>query len=330
MSDLLRVRPDDPEYVAMARAEAEFWNNNPGWSDATGAMLDDESQLHYNRRYTGDGNTRWFETIPQFGDFKRGLVIGAAGLTREARILETNPSLHLTIMDISPGAISERATQLSPKFPGRVGTAIADFNFIELPQNSYDLIISSAVLHHVTNLEHLAHQVQRTLTPDGYFFLEDYVGESRLRFTLAKKLTYELMYNREMTRQRRLPATLEWVNDEALLSPFCCVRSADVLATLREHLHEVRLRTAGALAFPLIFARDTRPPEAPSLTWRILAQRNVFGRAARFVHRRLARTNRSFFPAEYIRSLHDVGDRLSDAGAILPSNAFAIYRKRSS
>lgn len=329
MSDVFRVRPDDPKYQRMARAEARWWDNNPGWADATDAMLDDVSTQHYNRRFTGDEHVRWFETISNYGNFSRGLILGAAGLTREARILELNPSLDVTLMDISPGAVAKRERSLSPMFPGRVRTAVADFNFIELPPRQYDLIVSSAVLHHIINLEHLAAQIERSLTPGGYLFVEDYVGETKIRFRPEKKLAYELTYDREMTRQGRNPATLEWVNDESLLSPFCCIRSSAVIPVLRQHLDEVELRTVGALAFLLCFARDNRRPDSPSLRWRILAQKNLVGRAARFANRRLSSPdkNRGFFPPEFMRRLHDVGDRLSDDGAILPTNAFAIYRK---
>jgi hypothetical protein len=82
--------------------------------DTADAARERPAQLHYNRRFTGDENVRWFETIHKYGDFKRGLILGAAGMMRETYILEHNPSLHLTFMDISPGAVEKRKAQLAP------------------------------------------------------------------------------------------------------------------------------------------------------------------------------------------------------------------------
>ena len=36
------------------------------------------------------------------------------------------------------------------------------------------MIVSSSTIHHVTNLEYLACQINRALTPGGHFFLTDH------------------------------------------------------------------------------------------------------------------------------------------------------------
>jgi SAM-dependent methyltransferase len=326
-ADLLRVRASDPEYIAMARAEAEYWGTHPGLADAADASQFRLAQPHYNRRYTGDEHTRWFETVHQYGDFKRGLVLGAAGILRETYILEHNSSLHLTFMDISPGAVAKREAELGSKFPGRVTSIVADFNFVDLPANAYDLIVSSGAIHHVINLEHLATQIQGALTPDGWFFLEDYVGEPKREIRPEKKLAYELIYNRDMTRQGRLPATLRWTNEDVSSSPFCTIRSADILPVLRRYLHEFKLRTTGALWLPIIFAHDDRPLPLPR---RRIPLRKIPGlrKAMRHFDRLRGHAGpEAFLAPEFVDRLMTVGDRLSDAGVLLPSNAFVIYRK---
>jgi SAM-dependent methyltransferase len=247
-------------------------------------------------------------------------------MTQEARILETNPSLHLTVLDISAGALASREQELAVNFPGRVATGVADFNFIELPEAAYDVIISSSAIHHVTNLEHLAYQVHRALTPDGYFFLDDYVGESFRRFTPEKKLVFELLYNRDLVRQGRLPSSLEWSNGDDRSSPFCGVRSAEILPVFRKYLYQVEVRTAGALWYPLLFASDVRPPPPASLRWRIIALPGI-RKIARWNGRRRSRSSEWFFNPLYLQQLLDVGDRLTDAGELLPTNAFAVYRR---
>lgn len=328
----LRVQPDDPAYIALARAEAAWWGDRPNLTDLSDVTGDPLVAEHYNRRFTGDPRTRWFETIATYGPFERGLILGGAGLVREAAILESNPTLHATFTDISDGVLRARDQQFQPRFASRFDTRLADLNFIDLPENAYDFILSSSVIHHVTNLEHLAAQVQRALTPDGYFFFEDFVGESKRHFLPEKRLAYELVYNREMTRQGRTPAQLTWPIDDVETSPFCCIRSGDILGVLREHLHEQDLRTAGALWPCVLYARDPRLPA----TFAPRARPGKLHRLASHAARRLRRkpagaavsSPASIIAAEFTRRLLDVGDRLSDAGAITPSQAFAIYRKQ--
>lgn len=323
----MRVRPDDVAYRAQARAEAKFWETAPGWSDAAAEPANDVVRAHYNRRFTGDAHVPWFDTIARYGDFRTGAVLGAGGIPQEARILETNPGLRLTIMDISPGPLANRERDLAPRFPGRVATQLADLNFIDLPENAYDVIISASAIHHVTNLEHLAAQVERALKPDGYFFLHDYVGESRRRFTPVKKLVFELLYNRDLVRQGRLPTALQWSDGDDTSSPFCGIRAAEILAIFRAQLQEQEVRTAGALVFPMLFIRDPRPLPNPSLRWRISTQPGL-RKLMRNVNERFGSGSRSLLSPVFLQQLLDVSDSLTDAGELLPTNAFAIYRKR--
>ena len=124
----------------------------------------------------------------------------------ESRILEDNPALHVTFFDISEGALERRRELLGRRYPGRVETRVADLNFVELPSAAYDMIASSSTIHHVTNLEHLAAQVNGALVDGGYFFLEDYVGEPRFQFTAEKKRVYRQIFNRDQAR-RGVPVT---------------------------------------------------------------------------------------------------------------------------
>lgn len=325
----MRVRPDDAEYARMAAAEAAYWATARGLADMADAPGPDQVQRHFNHRFTGDEQTRWFDTIYRYGDFKRGLVLGAGGVTREARLLETNPNLHLTIADISPGALDQRRGLLA-RFPGRVVTLIADFNFIELDENAYDLIVSSSAMHHVINLEYVAEQVNRALAPDGMFFLHDYVGETKRRFSPEKKAAFEEVYNRDLVRQGREPSTLVWSDGDDRSSPFCGIRAADVLPVFGAHLALQEVRTAGGLWYPLMFAKDVKPlPRAP-LRLRLMRLKPMRPIVRFVAHRVLKRTGGTWiFDPMFVQDLLDTGDRLADAGEILPSNAFAVYRKRA-
>src|SRR5262249_29528946 len=323
---LPRVRSDDPEYRRLAHAEAEYWNRDLiGSLESLETVQGDSAVDRWtNERFTGDRNVPWQDTIAHYGVFRRGLILGTSAIGLEARILLTNPKLHLTFVDISPGILARRREQLGARFPGRVDVAVGDLNFVELAPAAYDLIVSSASIHHVTNLEHLAWQINRALTPDGYFFLQDYVGEPRFQFSAEKKRLVALLIDRETPPEWKRP--MMWL-DASDLSPFCGVRSDDVLPTMRAHVAEERIRTAAALSAAMLrYKRQVEEPVPTPLRlklWRTLDDRL---RALRGKPPRA----RLYFRPGFVDELMRVGDLLSDAELLAPGNAFAIYRKRAS
>ncbi len=325
-SPLLRVLPTDTEYQRLARAEAAYWNQPPIGSleSLEQSQSDGPVDRYQNARFTGRPGVPWQDLIPRYGVFRRGIVLGTSAIAIEGRILETNPTLHLTFLDISEGAVTRRRELLGPRYPGRVATMTADLNFVEFESGAYDLIVSSASLHHVTNVEHMAAQIDRALTADGHFFLQDYVGEPRFQFCAAKQRIFQFLHDRELVKGGRRPG-LTWM-DTSDLSPFCGVRSDELLGLLGATLQPVDVRTAGALTTALMRARP--------LHNEVLGPPGPIRRVVQAVDTRLRALRgrppraRIALPAQFMRDLMELGDLLSDAGVIPPGNAFAIYRKR--
>ncbi len=321
-ADLLRVKQDDPEYRRLAEAEAEFWRRPHPFGLETLENMTREGPVdrYINERFTGDRRVRWYDTIARRKTFRRGLMLGTTALKLEAHILKTNPALHMTFVDISDGPLRRRVEVLGQRFPGRVATDIADLNFVELPPDTYDLVVSSGTVHHVTNLEYLGHQVNHTLTADGWFFLQDYVGEPRFTPSPTKKQVFEVIYSRDIRRQPGRQPGLVW-SDDSDLSPFCAVRSPDILAALRTQLHQMEVRTAGSLIVPLLRSRPVDMDAAlqGQRKWRIWF--------AQF-QKRVAWLRPDMLGEELRYELCTVGDVASDAGLLAPGTAFATYRKR--
>ncbi|MGH7789413.1 MAG: class I SAM-dependent methyltransferase [Candidatus Binatia bacterium] len=327
---LLRVTADDAEYRRLAAAEMDFWSKpHPFGLEALEKVESaGPAERYNNERLTGQPGVPWYEMIPRYGQvFRRGLVLGTSAMRVEARILETNPSLHLTFLDISPGAVARRAEVLGARFPGRVGTAVSDLNFVALEPESYDLIVTSATLHHVTNLEYVADQINRALTGEGRFFLQDYVGEPRFQFSEEKRRVFTLLHDRE------LAATQPWrkasivFDDASDLSPFCGVRSHEVLSVLGTYLDPVEVRTAGALLVALMRAHPTDLASIgtrSNAAWRAAfwLERRAYGLVGRLPPRN------TLMPDRFLRTLGEMGDLLADAGLLVPGTAFGVYRKR--
>jgi SAM-dependent methyltransferase len=325
-ASLLRVRATDPAYQRLARAEAEHWAHPPVGSLESLERLQSDGPVdrYQNVRFTSRPGVPWQDTIRRYGAFRRGIVLGTSALALEGRLLETNPALHLTFLDLSEAAVTRRKEVLGSRHPGRVATMTADLNFVELEAGSYDLIVSSASMHHVTNLEHAAYQINRALTPDGHFFLQDYVGEPRFQFCAQKKRIFEYLHDRQAERDGRQPG-LVWMDTQDL-SPFCGVRSDEVLSVLGRYLEPVHVRTAGSLVVPLLRARAVHGevPDPPSRPRRIVEAIDTRLRALRGQPARA----KAGVPIRFLRELMEIGDVLSDAEFIPPGNAFALYHKR--
>jgi SAM-dependent methyltransferase len=330
---LLRVTPDDPEYRRQAEAEAEFWRGQHrlGLEAVEKQQVEGPVDRYHNQRFCGDPHIHWYETIAARGRFRRGAILGTSSLVLEARILESNPGLHVTFFDISAGALERRRELLGGRFPGRVSTCVADLNFVQLPAAAYDVIASSSTLHHVTNLEHLAVQLDRALVDGGFFFLEDYVGEPRFQFAAEKKRVYQRIVNRDQARRGAPVTGLIWL-DTSDLSPFCGVRSNEILRVLAAHLDEVDVRMASALVTPLLRSRPAQDlPDSPWFSDAWVARAPYWRRWTGYLRRQIvgkSPSQQNLLPAEFLNELFLVGDVLAEAGVLEAGLAFATYRKR--
>ncbi|MBI5289128.1 MAG: class I SAM-dependent methyltransferase [Chloroflexi bacterium] len=323
----LRVAHDDPAYQAMASAEAAFWATpHPYGLEAIESRFPNDGPVerNANQRFTGDARTRWYEVIPRYGQFRKGLLLGTSALSTESRILETNPLLTLTIADISEGALGRRRETLGARFPGRVRIEVADLNFLDPPSGAYDLVVSASSLHHVTNLESCAYAINRCLAPGGHAFVHDYVGEPRFQFSGVKKRLFELIWDRNMTSDGLRGPGVTWM-DDGDLSPFCGRRSDETLAVMRAYLDETELRTRGAL----VRALQRCTPSGRATPHPLARARRVLRRFSTRITARLTGAPPLSITRRHLDELILVGDCLTDAGILLPSNAFAIYRKRS-
>ncbi len=288
-------------------------------------------QAYTNERLTGHRSRIWPDVVATYQRFERALFFGCSALSYERAILRAQPGLAATFMDISPASLARREDQLGPEFPGRITTVVADLNFEQLPDRTYDLIVSSGTLHHLLNIEHVAYQLNRALTPDGVLFVQDYVGECKLRFRPEKRSLYQLFLERAIAAAD-IPAStyVDWPEtSDAPFSPFEAIRSEDTLDVLARELVEVRVRTVGALTMLLVFTKigdedAARYEPFGEYAWR----RHPYGWRRR-LRAALGRDRRPAMSQRFVRELCLLDALMTDSRLLLPGNAFAVYRKRA-
>jgi SAM-dependent methyltransferase len=322
-NEILRVRKDDPEYQRMLREEAEFWDQR---AITLASLPRRPSVMQYmNRRLTGDPDKDWYETIPDYGNFKKACIIGAEPGHIESFLLERLPDAHLSFYDISGESLARLRERLESSHPGRTSFHETDVNFIELPENAHDLVIANECVHHLVNLEHVASEINKTLTPDGRFFMFEVVAESYFQYTEEKKRLFEA-YARAThpdpanAPEPRWPDRSNWTH-----SPFEAVRSGDIIAVFDARLDLITRRTLGAMLILTLFwppdtdqYRGWNKPKSPA---RRLSDALGIGRKGQLDPARRDASEELLFQLDAF---------VEDSGGLKPGLAFAIYKKRQS
>jgi SAM-dependent methyltransferase len=116
---------------------------------------------------------------------------------------------------------------------------VADLNFLELPEKTFDLVVAQTSLHRVLFLERVAEQVWRSLKGDGYLWIDDFIGETQGQYD-SKRLS---ITNRilgilpEKFRKNKvngqLIAEIKRPEPGRLGSPFESIRSGEIVSVFQ-------------------------------------------------------------------------------------------------
>lgn len=223
---------DENVYRAMAAKEAQVWSRiltDPRREKVTRDDQKAAAELGLNR-----GRLSLASLIQELGFTPEFCLSLGCGSGRAERVLLQNgigKAWHG--VDIAEDAIAS-ARRIAAEQSLNITYEVQDLNFINLRENSYELVVAQTSLHHVLRLEHVADQVSNALRSDGVLWLHDYVGESQFQFS-DERLTIvnDLL--------RIIPERLRWdhlrdrphdniVRKEPgnLVSPFESIRSEDI------------------------------------------------------------------------------------------------------
>lgn len=100
------------------------------------------------------------------------LEIGAGPCWFSAELSKIPEVRELTAMDFSPKLLKEvapRVFQLLCAEGHKISRMPGDFHHLEFPDNHFDFVVASAVLHHAVNMAQLLNEARRVLKPGGQF-----------------------------------------------------------------------------------------------------------------------------------------------------------------
>jgi ubiquinone/menaquinone biosynthesis C-methylase UbiE len=123
-------------------------------------------------------------------------------------IARRRPDLHVRGVDLEHGIV-EVATRRAEreKVAYRVGFTVADLADLPLPEDSVDLIVSTASLHHWTDVGAVIASLERVLQPDGRMWIYDIRWVSAARVQAASTALGRRV-DRALVRTGWFPAAL--------------------------------------------------------------------------------------------------------------------------
>lgn len=215
-----------------------------------------------NRRVTGDESIPWLQWVDKEflsqTERKLGLSLGCNDGLFERQLVRTGICQRLDGMDVSPQAIT-LAQEAAAQENIPASFAVADVNNLQLPRERYDMVFAVMAMHHFASLEHVLGQINRTLKPNGFLVLNEFVGPSRFQWTeqqlsLANDALHLLPPNRRRLRDGSVrevivaPDTAEMERTD----PFEAIRSADIISQVNQHLDIVARRDYGGTILHLV------------------------------------------------------------------------------
>lgn len=108
----------------------------------------------------------------------RLLDVGCGAGNYTLRLLTELPGLDVTLMDLSEPMLTRARERVAAAGAGTVTTIQADINEVELPAASFDVIVASAVLHHLRDdvaWESVFAKLCASLAPGGSIWVFDLV-----------------------------------------------------------------------------------------------------------------------------------------------------------
>ncbi|CAA0105722.1 Uncharacterised protein [Halioglobus japonicus] len=185
------------------------------------------------------------------GDRKlsRGVEIGG-GLGAQAIAFYNMLNIdNFDVLDISNFAV-QSGNERAAREGWNIEYRLCDLNHDMLPAATYDLIVANGSLHHIANLEHLFAQISQSLTPDGIFYANDYMGPNHMQWAdtqlgimnaiaeiLPDSLSHVLHRDGKVDRDiRRIPLEIF-----AKYDPSEGVRSADIFHVMTKHLEIIEV-----------------------------------------------------------------------------------------
>jgi tRNA (cmo5U34)-methyltransferase len=106
------------------------------------------------------------------------LDIGCGAGNYSLKMLESQPGLNVTLVDLSRPMLDRAVQRVSAATPGKVAAQQGDIRELELGREAFDLVLAAQVLHHLRGDEEwiaVFGKIFHSLRPGGSFWIADHI-----------------------------------------------------------------------------------------------------------------------------------------------------------
>ena len=268
-----------PEPGLSTRLDAA-WGNPETWV-ANGEHWTHLDAIHrlINRRVSGDpaiNPLAWFgRHLADAGcwPLRRVLVLGCGAGHLERELHGLGFAREIVAFDLSPQVLDVARKNVA----GLDGITHVLASLDDLPvgqapflPGSFDAVLGVSSVHHCSQLESLYEAVAQLLTPDGWFYLDEYVGPDRFQYSERHieqvKALADLLPDRLLATQTgvvkkgfRAPTVAEVI----AVDPSEAVHSSNILPLLPDYFRVVAQRPYGGSLLHVLLADIAQNFHAP-------------------------------------------------------------------
>ncbi|MBB3187513.1 class I SAM-dependent methyltransferase [Microbacter margulisiae] len=108
------------------------------------------------------------------------LDIGCGAGNYTLKMLSKLPDLNCTLVDLSAPMLERALERVSGATSGQVNTIQGDIREVDLPDNTYDIVLAGAVLHHLrddNDWERTFARIYQMVAPGGCFMISDLIAQ---------------------------------------------------------------------------------------------------------------------------------------------------------
>ncbi|WP_073250428.1 methyltransferase domain-containing protein [Cryptosporangium aurantiacum] len=220
-------RPATPDEVAAARNDPK--QANILYHDWEAGTYDEKWSISYDERCIQYARDRFEAVAPTDGQpYDHALELGSGTGFFLLNLMQSGLAKRGSVTDISPGMV-EVATRNAKNLGLDVDGRVADAESIPYEDETFDLVVGHAVLHHIPDVELSLKECMRVLKPGGRFV---FAGEpTKYGDVVARKLSQLTWF--ATTNVTKLPALSGWRRPQAELDESS--RAAELEAVVDLH-----------------------------------------------------------------------------------------------
>jgi len=242
---------------------ARFWDETTqeSFAPTTYWLANPLVHARYQNRATAGRSHHWVNyCIEKFlGESRpvsRMLNVGCGDGQLDRHLLLLDATERIDSVDISPKRIEEARRIASEQGLTRIQYHVQNAESEAFPAPPYDAVIMDSALHHMEGLEVFLSKTADSLEPDGFLFLNEYVGPNRFDLSQREEDLVRACFTLIPERYRRSlqpedegrVLTEPWIPDPeavAMEDPSESVRSRDIPSALLESFEVLESHQAG-------------------------------------------------------------------------------------